>query len=61
MYQISGEVINFMENTMKNYRVELTAGEKSFIEAKFQRGIFLEDALSSLLFEKRDDATPAHT
>ena len=26
MYKISGEVIRFLENTMKNSKVELTAG-----------------------------------
>ena len=28
MYKISGEVIKFIENTMENWRVELTVGEK---------------------------------
>ena len=31
MYEISGEVIKFIENTMENWKVELTAGEKSSI------------------------------
>ena len=35
---------------MKNWRVELTAGEKSLAETKIQRGIFQGDALSPLLF-----------
>ena len=46
MYKISGEVINFIEKTMKTWRVELTAGGKSLAETKIQRG----DELSSLLF-----------
>ena len=29
MYKISDEVINFKENTMKTWRVELTIGGKS--------------------------------
>ena len=50
MYKISHEVINFIEKTMKTWRVELTEGGRSLAEAKIQRGIFQEDALSPLLF-----------
>ena len=50
MYKISHEIINFIEKTMKNWRVELTAGGKSVAETKIQRGIFQGDALSPLLF-----------
>ena len=50
MYKISYETINFIEKTMKNWRVELTARGKSLAETKIQRGIFQGDALSSLLF-----------
>ena len=50
MYKISDEVINFIEKTMKTWRVELTAGEKSLAEAKIQCGIFQGDAQSPLLF-----------
>ena len=50
MYKISNEVINFIEKTMKNWRVEMTAGGKSFAEVKIQRGMFWGDALSPLLF-----------
>ena len=35
---------------MKNVRVELTEGVKTFVEAKIQGSIFQRDALSSLLF-----------
>ena len=45
MYKISTEVINFIEKTMKNWRVELTAGGKSLAETKIQRDIFQRDAL----------------
>ena len=48
--QISHEVINFIEKTLKTWRVELTAGGRSLAEAKIQRGIFQGDALSPLLF-----------
>ena len=50
MYKISHEVINFIEQTMKTWRVELTVGGISIAETKIQRGLFHGDALSSLLF-----------
>ena len=50
MYKISDDVIDFIEKTMKIWRVELTAGGKSSAEAKFQRSIFQGDALSPQLF-----------
>ena len=50
MYEISDEVINFIENTMKNWRVELTARGKSLAEVKILRVIFQGDAISPLLF-----------
>ena len=50
MYKISHEVINFIEQTMKTWRVELTAGGRSIAETKIQRGIFQGDALLPLLF-----------
>ena len=50
MYKISHETINFIEKTMKNWRVELTVGGKSLVETKIQIGICQGDALSPLLF-----------
>ena len=50
MYNISGEVINFIEKAMETWNVKLTAGEKILAEAMIQRGIFLGDTLSPLLF-----------
>ena len=50
MYKISDEVMNFIDKTMKTWRVELTAGGRKLAEAKIQRGIFKGDALSPLLF-----------
>ena len=50
MYKISHEVINFIEQTMKTWRVDLTAGGRSIAETKIQRGIFQGVALSPLLF-----------
>ena len=37
MYKISHEVINFIEQTMKTWRVELTVGGRSIAETKIQR------------------------
>ena len=50
MYKISHEVIDFIDKTMKTWRVELTAGGRRSTEKKIQRGIFQGDALSPLLF-----------
>ena len=50
MYKISNEVKNFIEKTMKSWRVGLTAVGRSLVETNIQRGIFQEDALSPLLF-----------
>ena len=44
------EVINFIEKTMKIWRVELTAGGESMAERKIQRGMFQGDTQSPLLF-----------
>ena len=49
MYKMSHEVQKFIEKTMKNGWVELTAGGRSLAEAKIQRGIFKGDALSQEL------------
>ena len=51
MYKISYQVIRFIEERMKNWRVELIAGvKKSSAEGKIQRGIFQGALLSPLLF-----------
>ena len=50
MYEISHEVINFIEKTMQTWRVELEGGGRSLAEIKTQRRIFQGDALSPLLF-----------
>ena len=50
MYKISGETMKFIQNTKENWRVELTVEGKSLAEGEIQREIFLEDALSPLLF-----------
>ena len=44
------KVINGIEKTMKTWRVELTAEGRNLAEAKMQRGIFLGDTQSLLLF-----------
>ena len=50
LYKISDEVINFIDKTMKTWRVELTAGGRRLAEAKIQRGLFQGDYLSPLQF-----------
>ena len=49
-YKISDEVKNFIDTTMKTWRVELTAGGRRLVKAKIKRGIFQGDAQSPLLF-----------
>ena len=39
-----------LKKSMKSWKVELTAGRRSFAKAMVQRGIFQGDALSPLLF-----------
>ena len=41
MYKISDEVINFIDKTMKTWRVDMTGGRR-LAEAKTQRGISKE-------------------
>ena len=50
MYKISDEVISFIEQTMKTWKVELTTEGRRLAEVKIQRCIFEGDALSLLLF-----------
>ena len=57
MYNISDEVINFIEITMKTWKVELTTGGRSLAEAKIQRGIFQGDSLSLITIHNCYDAT----
>ena len=49
VYKISHEVFNFIEKTMKTWRVELTGG-RSLAETKIRSGIFQGDAQSPILF-----------
>ena len=48
LYKISNKVKRFIEKTMKNWRVELTAGGKTLAVVKIQRCIFQGDALIPL-------------
>ena len=50
MYKIPDQIVQFIEKTIKTWRVELTVGGKSLAEVKVQRGIFQGDALSPLQF-----------
>ena len=43
MNKISDEVINFIEKTMKTWKVEMTAGGKSLAEEELRRDIFQGD------------------
>ena len=48
--KISDEDINFIGKTMKTWKVELIAGDRSLVDVKVHWGIFQRDALSPLLF-----------
>ena len=50
MYKISNKVIKFITNATENWKLELTVGEQTLEEVKFQRGIFQVDLLSPLIF-----------
>ena len=50
MYKISDEIINFIDRTIKTWRVELTPGGRKLAKTKIQRGIFQGDALLPLVF-----------
>ena len=50
MCKISDEVINFIEKTIKTWRVVLTTRGKSLAEVQIQRVIFQGDAVLTLLF-----------
>ena len=47
---INNDTWNLFRKPEKNWRVEITAGSKSFAELKIHRGIFQGDALSPLKF-----------
>ena len=49
MYNTSDKVIDFITEAMKNWRVELTAGQKTLTKVKTQIAIFQVDSLSSSL------------
>ena len=50
MYKISGEVIKFNENTMRNWTLVFTEGGKGLTEMKIESRILQADALSPSLF-----------
>ena len=49
MYEISDQLINLIEKTMKTWRVDLTARGKNLAETKIKRDIF-QGGTRSLLF-----------
>ena len=50
MYKISDDIINFITNSLENWREELTVKRQTLNEIKTQRGIFQGDSLLLLLF-----------
>ena len=52
MYKIPEEVIKFIKETMKNWKMEMAAGRKTLAEVEFQWSILPGDGLSSLRFTK---------
>ena len=59
MYKLSHEVINFIERTMKTWRVDLTAGRRSIAETKIQRH-FPRRCTITFTIHISDDATEPH-
>ena len=53
MYKISGEVIKFIENTMKNWRMELTAGGNSLTGVKNSGSDFPGRCAISITFYRK--------
>ena len=50
MYKMSDDVIKFITETMKNWKVELTTGRKTLAVVKIQSSFFQGDVLSPLSF-----------
>ena len=57
MNKISHKVINFIEKTMKTWRVELTAGGRSLVETKIQKRYFSRRCSITLTIHSCHDAT----
>ena len=47
---VNDEIISFLKESMRSWRVELTCGKEVLGEVKIERGIFQGDSLSPLLF-----------
>ena len=60
MYKISDRIIDFLMNTLENWRVDLTTGGQTRVELKIQTGDFQLNSLSFLLFVNSSDATELH-
>ena len=60
MYKASSEVIKFIENTMENWRVELTDGGKNLTEVKILGGISTRCAITIIICNN-DVATQPYT
>ena len=61
MYKISDEVINFIDKTMKTWRVELTAGGKKISWSKDPKRDFPRRYSITLTIPNCHDATKPHT
>ena len=61
MYNISEEVINFIEKTVKTWRVELTVGRKNLDETKNQRANIPRKCTITITIHNCNDATQPHT
>ena len=61
MYKISYETINFIEKTMKKWRVELTAGGKGLAEKKDPRRDFPKRCIVTPTIHNCHEATKSHT
>ena len=61
MYKISYKSIKFITKAMRNKRVELTAGGKTWAEGKIQRDIFQGGLALTIAITNRKDATQLYT
>ena len=60
MYNIPGQVINFITNAMGNWSVELIAEGQILAEVKIQRGFIQEVLLSANSIRYSNDTTKLH-
>ena len=61
MYKISDKVFKFIAKAMKNWKVELTAGRKTFVEVKIQISSFPRGFTLALTISNSNEASQSHT